>query len=220
MSVTAVLEPPSTIATPPVLETVPASQPATLPKMTVQEYFEFERKQEIRYEYVEGDLIAMPGTSFEHNQIALNISSYINRAFEENDCRVFMEAIRLRVSLNKYRYPDVMAVCETPVTDGEKPPALLNPALAVEVLSDSTEAIDKGEKFFEYQSVPSLTDYVLVSQDTMQVIHCAKQNNSQWLLTTYTALTDTLTFASLGVTISLADIYRKIKFDATNGATP
>lgn len=210
MSVPAVLDLPSTVVSSPVPETVPVSQPVALPKMTVQEYFDFERTQEIRYEYVEGELIAMPGTSFEYNEIAGNIYSYLRRAFEENDCRVFMEAIRLRVSPNKYRYPDVMALCDKPITDGEKPPALLNPSLAVEVLSDSTEATDKGEKFFEYQSVPSLTDYVLASQDTMEVIHYAKQSAIQWTVTIYTAPSDTLTFASLGVTLTLADIYRKV----------
>ncbi len=107
-----------------------------------------------------------------------------------------------------------MALCEEPISDGEKPPALLNPALAVEILSGSTEATDKGDKFFEYQQVLSLTDYLLVSQEKISVIHCAKQNDNQWLLTTYTALTDTLTFASLNITLSLANIYRKLTFDA------
>ncbi len=212
MPATAVLEPPATVAVPPISAPVPPS--AALPKMTVQEYFAFERTQEIRYEYVEGELIAMPGTSFEHNQITLNLSLALERNFGERDCRVFVEAVRLRVSPEKYRYPDVMALCDEPVSDGEKPPALLNPALAVEILSDSTEATDKGDKFFEYQQVPSLTDYLLVAQDKVQAIHCAKQNDSQWLLTTYTKLNDTLTFASLNVSLTLADIYRKLSFDA------
>jgi Uma2 family endonuclease len=212
MSATAVLDPTSTVAVPP--NSVPSPQSSALPKMTVQEYFEFERTQEIRYEYVEGELIAMPGTSLEHNQIVHNFVHFFERAFEENECRVFSESIRLRISSEKYRYPDVMALCEEPVTDGEKPPALLNPSMAVEVLSASTEETDKWDKLFEYQTVASLTDYLLVAQDRVHVVHCVKQSASQWLLTTYTKPTDTLTFPFLNVSMTLADIYRKISFDA------
>jgi Uma2 family endonuclease len=208
MSATAIIEAPALPEVPPV------AAPAPLPKMTVEEYFAFERTQEIRYEYVEGELIAMPGTSYEHNEIAGNIYAFLKIAFKTNNCRVFIESIRLRTSPKKYRYPDVVALCAPPISDGENPPALLNPALAVEVLSSSTEATDKGTKLHEYQAVPSLTDYLLVSQENIWVLHCNKQNERQWTMTTYNDLAEMLTFESLGVTISLADIYEKIAFDA------
>ena len=213
MSATATMETPVLPATSPIAVSVPSATPPTHPKMTVQEYFAFERTQEIRYEYVEGELIPMPGTSFEHNEIAGNIHAYLKTAFRNNNCRVFIEAIRLRTSPQKYRYPDVVALCESPISDGEKPPALLNPALVVEVLSDSTEATDRGKKLDEYQSVDSLKDYLLVAQDKVFILHCAKQNERQWTMTRYTDLAETITLDALGVSLPLAEIYLKITFD-------
>ena len=188
----------------------PAAPP--VPKISVQEYFEIERQSDIRYEYVEGELIAMPGVSLSHNEITLNIALAAKIALRGRDCRVYAEAVRVRVSPTQYRYPDVVAVCGERETDGENPPALLTPNLIVEVLSTSTEAKDKGEKFSEYKKMPTLTDYVLAAQDEIAVTHYVKQNARQWLITEHTELTDVLTFASLGVTLSLADIYAEIVF--------
>ena len=179
-----------------------------------------ERASDIRYEYVEGEIIPMLGDSLAHNQIAGNFSVFLDRAFGDRDCAVYIESIRLRVSPTKYRYPDVLALCGEPVTDGKNPPALLNPMLVVEVLSPSTQAIDQGEKFFEYWHIPGLTDYVLVAQEAVSVTHCARQNDRQWSATEYTSLTDSLTFASLGVTLALSDIYRKMVFPAPVATVP
>ena len=123
-------------------------------RFTLEEYFALEAASEIRYEYDDGELISMAGTSFEHNRIVGNFYTAFDRAFEDNDCRVFIEAIRFRVSPTKYRYPDVMALCGEPLTEGRKPPALLNPAVVIEVLSDSTRNTDMGKKIEEYLDLP------------------------------------------------------------------
>ena len=138
-------------------------------KFTVAEYFALERASEIRYEYVEGDLIPMPGVTLPHNRISLNFSIAFDRIFDTRAGEVFIEAVRVRVSPTQYRYPDVVAICGEPETDGEKPPALLNPSVIVEVLSASTEATDKREKFEQYRRMPSLTDYILAAQDRVAV---------------------------------------------------
>ena len=202
--------PPAVPFAPPPL---PAAAPAA-PKFTVQQYFEIERQSEIRYEYVEGELIAMPGVTLPHNEITLNIALGVKTAFQGRDCRVYAEAVRVRVSPTQYRYPDVVAICGERVTDGENPPALLNPGVIVEVLSSSTEAKDKGEKFAEYKRMASLTDYVLAAQDEILVTHYVRQSPRQWTITDYTELTDALTFAALGVTLTVADIYSGIAFPA------
>ena len=183
-------------------------------KFTVAEYFALERASEIRYEYVEGDLIPMPGVTLPHNQISGNFYIAFDRAFGDRACAVYIEAVRVRVSPTQYRYPDVVAICGEPETDGEKPPALLNPSVIVEVLSASTEATDKREKFEQYRRMPSLTDYILAAQDRVAVTHYARQGPNQWTLTDYAALTDTLTFAALDATLSLAAIYRKVEIAA------
>ena len=196
-----------------VLTAPPPVAGSPVPKISVQEYFAIERQSEIRYEYVEGELIAMPGVSLPHNEITLNIALAAKIALRGRDCRVYAEAVRVRVSPTQYRYPDVVAVCGERETDGENPPALLTPSLIVEILSASTEANDKGEKFTEYKKVPTLTDYVTVAQDEIAVTHYVKQNAAQWLITEHTELTQVLTFASLGVTLPLSDIYAEIAIE-------
>lgn len=179
-------------------------------KIPVEEYFALERVSEIRHEYVEGNVIPMPGESLAHNQIAGNFHTRFAIAFADRNCSVYMESVRVRVSPAKYRYPDVIALCGEPLTDNDNPPALLNPAMIVEVLSSSTQATDRGEKLFEYQQMPGLSDYVLAAQETVFVSHYARQGADRWTLTEHTKLTDTLTFISLDVTLTLADIYRKV----------
>ncbi len=194
--------------------------------MSVEKYLEWERDSEIRYEYVDfyaipkdgveilanGDIRAMSGESPEHNQIAGNVYVKFDREIDERSCNVYFECIRLRVSEAKYRYPDVAALCGPPQFDTANPPCLLNPSVVVEVLSPSTQREDRGEKFDEYKQLPTLTDYVLIAQDRMFVSHYVRQNATQWMISDYQQPTDVLTFAALGVSISLADMYRKIVF--------
>ena len=194
--------------------------------MSVEEYLEWERDSEVRYEYVDfyaipkdgvevledGEIRAMSGESPGHNRIAGNIYVSFDREIGDRPCEVYFESIRLRVSPTKYRYPDVAALCGPAQFDAAKPPCLLNPSVLVEVLSPSTQRTDQNEKFTEYKRILTLTDYVLIAQDRMFVTHYARQSATQWLITDYTQLGDTLTFATLNVSITLADMYRRIVF--------
>ena len=157
----------------------------------------------------------MPGVFLPHNRISGNFFVAFDPA-----CETFIEAVRARVSPTQYRYLDVVAIDGEPETDGEKLPALLNPGVIVEVLSASTEATDKREKFYEYWQMPRLTDYVLAAQDKIAVTHYVRESAKQWRITDYTDLSDTLTFATLGVTVSLAEIYRKVVFATPPPAAP
>jgi Uma2 family endonuclease len=127
-----------------------------------------------------------------------------------------MEGIRVRVTPTQYRYPDVVVLCGEPRFDLETPPALLNPSVIVEVLSPSTEAFDRDEKFVEYRQIAGLSDYVLVAQDQLLVIHYKRESPNRWALTEYTDLSDALTLAPLDVTLSLKDVYRKVLFPGVN----
>lgn len=195
-----------------VVPPVASPAPESPPRVPLQAYFELERTSEMRHEYVEGELIPMAGETLTHNRIALNISIALDRVFEERDCSVCMEGVRVRVTPERYRYPDIVALCGEPILTGDNPTSMINPALIVEVLSPSTQATDRGEKFFEYQTIASLTDYVLASQDRVSVFHWVRQNDRQWMLTEYTDLSDALTFAALDARLSLADVYRKVTF--------
>jgi len=180
--------------------------------MTVQVYLEFERRATVRHEDMDGEVLEMPGDTPEHNQIVGNIYRNLSNQFEERECDVYFENIRVRVSPSQHRYPDVVALCGEPQFDSDYPPSLLNPAVIFEVLSPSTEAFDQDEKFAEYQQIDGLADYVLVAQYGRLVIHYVRQTPDNWTLTRYRAPSDTLTLATLEVTLALSDIYRKITF--------
>ena len=207
----------------------PASAPWPPPPgvlVSVADYLERERASEIRCEYVngrvtpkdgwleteDGEIRAMAGGSPRHNRLAVSILARFDRAFEDRDCEVFIGDIKVRVVPAQYRYPDVIALCGEADFDNDNPPALLNPSVIVEVLSPSTQAADMGEKFFEYREISTLTDYVLVAQDRIWVLHYARQSANQWTVTDYTNSADNLVLSSLQVTLSLADIYRRVTF--------
>jgi Uma2 family endonuclease len=190
---------------------VPSPRPAA-PKITVEEYLERERRATVRHEYVDGEVLEMPGETPTHNEIAGNIYRKLGNNFEARACKVYMEGIRVRVTPTRYRYPDVVALCGQAQFDSDNPPALLNPFVIFEVLSPSTEEFDKDENFVEYRQVASLTDYVLVAQDEALVIHYTRTAPNRWALTEYTDLSDAFMLASLEVTLALTDVYRQIVF--------
>ena len=194
--------------------------------MPVEEYLKFERDSEIKYEYVDfyaipkegveilenGEIRAMSGVAPPHNRITLNITTKMDNTIGERPCDVYTSDIKVRVSNVKYRYPDVAALCGEAQFDDAAPPCLLNPSVLLEVLSPSTQNIDMGQKFKEYKQIPTLRDYVLIAQDCMLVTHYVRQSAVHWTITDYEQPTDVLTLSTLGVSIPLADIYRKIVF--------
>ena len=194
--------------------------------MSVEEYLKFERDSEIKYEYVDfyaipregveilenGEIRAMSGVAPPHNRITLNITTKMDNTIGERPCDVYTSDIKVRVSNVKYRYPDVAALCGETQFDDADPPCLLNPSVLVEVLSPSTQNIDMGQKFKEYKQIPTLRDYVLIAQDRMEVTHYSRRDLLTWVIEDYTQPTDILTLATLDVSMSLAEIYRKIVF--------
>ena len=180
-------------------------------KISVAEYLELLRKSDERLEYVDGVVIAMAGESLPHNEVAGNIYSELKVEFRGRSCKVYFEGIKIRVSSTQYRYPDVVALCGTPQIDSQEPPSLLNPQVIFEVLSPSTEEFDKGDKFAEYKQIASLMDYILISQEKMNVVHYARQSPTQWIVTEFTNAEDIIVLAPLGVSLTIAAIYQEIE---------
>lgn len=210
-----IAEAPVPLAVPaPTIASAPPVTPklSPVPEVTVEQYLEMERRSKVRHEYVDGKVIAMAGESLAHNRIARNIVVKLETNFADNACETFMENIRVRVTPTRYRYPDVVALCGEAQIDDTNPPALLNPAVIFEVASPSTENEDRDEKWTEYQQLPSVTDYVLVAQNVVQVMHYVRESEERWVITIYHDLQNALTLASLNTTLPLADIYRKIVF--------
>lgn len=184
---------------------------ASPPLVTPQEYLARERRAESKAEYVSGRVYAMTGASREHNLIALNIGRELSIQFRGRPCEAYVSDMRVKVTpTGMYTYPDVVAVCGPPEFEDEAVDTLLNPTVIVEVLSPSTEAYDRGEKFAHYRRLPLLREYVLVAQDRVRVEHYGRRGDNEWVLTEHDALDDTLPLPALDAGLRLADIYERV----------
>ena len=188
------------------------SSAAIEPRHTAEEYLALEREAEYKSEYVNGHIVAMSGASRRHNIVAGNISREISTQLRGRPCESYISDMRVRVSeTGLYTYPDVVAVCGDIRFADDQNDTLLNPTLIVEVLSSSTEAYDRGDKFAHYRRLESLQDYLLVSQETARVEHYVRQGE-KWVLSEASALTDMVQLASIQCNLALEDIYDKVQF--------
>ncbi|EDN71041.1 protein of unknown function DUF820 [Beggiatoa sp. PS] len=184
-----------------------------LATLTPEEYLAIERQAQYKSEYFEGEMFAMSGASPEHNQIAANVLAEIHTQLKKRPCRVFMSDMRVKVSpTGLYTYPDVVAFCDPPRFDDKQKDTLLNPLVIIEVLSDSTEAYDRGKKFQHYRTLDSLQEYLLIAQDKCQIEHYVRQTNNQWLLLEINELESTIDLPSIQCSLALSDIYDKVEF--------
>lgn len=184
------------------------------PRYTLEEYFELELASEERYEYFNGEVFCMSGVSPNHGQIESNLNLELRLALRERRCRVFPANIRIKVpAAPPYRYPDLAVVCEKPIYEeigGIE--ALTNPALLIEVLSPSTEAYDRGDKFSHYKSIPSFREYLLVAQHRPHLTHYVKQSDGKWDYEETNDLTSNLDLPSVGCVLALSEVYRDVEF--------
>ena len=177
---------------------------------TPEEYIALERKAEYKSEYFDGHIIAMSGASSEHNLIIGDIFYGLYPELRRRGCLVYTSEMRVRPQPREsYFYPDVVVVCGEPEFEDDVFDTLLNPIVIVEVLSPSTEAYDRGEKFARYKHLVSLQEYLLVSQDKVWVEHY-RRHGTQWVLSHYRALADVLPLPSIGCELPLRDIYARV----------
>lgn len=175
--------------------------------MSYAEYLEAERVAETRHEYLRGEVYAMAGGSPEHARLAAAVSGELRVALRDKPCAVFSSDLRVRIEeTDRTTYPDVTVVCgerQVSVVDRD---ALTNPTLIVEILSDSTESDDRGEKFAHYRRIASLQEYVLVSQRARR-IEVFRRTADGWTLHE-AGPTETLQLASIDATLSVDELYR------------
>ncbi|HYE74343.1 MAG TPA: Uma2 family endonuclease, partial [Blastocatellia bacterium] len=156
---------------------------------------------------------AMAGAPRRHNLIVGNVFRKIGNQLEGKSCETYSSEMKVRIPhTGKYNYPDVVVVCGKPIFSDEREDILLNPKLIIEVLSPSTEARDRGEKFREYRSIESFTEYVLISQDKLSADHFVKQND----IWTIREVEEEITLFSIPCTLKFADIYERIEFTESN----
>jgi Uma2 family endonuclease len=190
-------------------------------KITYAEYLALEEASvDVKHELIAGEVVAMSGGSPEHGALAMAFGALLQNALRGRPCRVFSSDVRVRVAATGLAaYPDVSVVCGKLETDAEDVNALTNPVLLVEVLSDSTEARDRGVKAAHYRHIPSLREYVLVSQREPHVEVHRRNEAGRWELFEYES-GGQAELASVGCTIAVDDLYRDPLAGPTSNGPP
>jgi Uma2 family endonuclease len=170
--------------------------------LSVEEYLEGEEISTVKHEYVGGVVYAMSGASDAHNTIALNIAAALKGKLRGGQCRVFMSDVKARLADDEFYYPDVMVCCDPRDVD---PRFKKYPKVIVEVLSESTERIDRGEKFLKYRQSESLEEYILVAQSHMEVL--AHRRSNGWKAEVLRGPGAELRVKSIEFSMQLGDIY-------------
>ena len=179
--------------------------------ITPEEYLKAERQAAFKSEYYDGQVFAMAGATLRHTRIATNLVIELGAALKGGRCQVFNSDLRVHIpATGLYTYPDASVVCGDPVvfqTDN-----LQNPVVIAEVLSKSTQHHDRTTKFLDYQSIPSLKEYLLVSQQSRLLTQCTRSPGGEWRIETLSDATAPVEFpgvrlSSLGVELTFEQIY-------------
>jgi Uma2 family endonuclease len=188
-------------------------------RLAEAEYLEIERSAEFKSEFFAGEMFAMAGGSPTHNLIAGNVVRELGNQLKRRPCRVFPSNQRVKVSeTGLYTYPDVTVVCGELRVDDERRDTLLNPTLIVEVLSESTEAYDRGDKFGHYRRLESLQEYVMIAQDRPRIERYTRRAEShEWLLLEVSDPRGVVVLPSVGCELALAEVYDKVEFPEDSG---
>jgi len=187
---------------------------AIKPKYTPQEYLDIERKAETKSEYFNGEIFALAGASKKHNIIVANIIIELGAQLKKRLCQIYPSDMRVKVSqTGLYVYPDVSVVCGDPKFEDEHYDVLLNPTLIAEVLSESTEAYDRGKKFEHYRKIESLKEYLLIAQDKHSIEQFIKQNDGSWLFLETSDSEGTVRLRSINCELLISDVYHKVELE-------
>lgn len=186
-------------------------QAAPIDYYTPEEYLALENQSQTRHEYIDGAIIPMVGGLPNHNLIVGNIAAALNFALKRQPYYVFVTDQRLWIPRKRlYTYPDVMVVAGEIQLQAGRRDTITNPTMIVEVLSESTQAYDQGDKFKAYRTIPSFEEYVLISQSSYQVEHYHKTGLKQWLFSEVEGQDSVLTLNTVPFEIALFDLYDKV----------
>jgi Uma2 family endonuclease len=178
---------------------------------TPEEYLALERQAQCKSEYYAGEISAMAGASRWHNLIVTNVLRELSTQLKGRPCTTYPSDMRVKVNpTGLYSYPDVTVVCGEAQFEDNQQDTLLNPTLIVEVLSESTEAYDRGGKFAHYRKLASLMEYVLIAQTKPHIEHYVRQPDNRWLLAEADSLHDSIHLPSIDCHLALAEVYDKV----------
>lgn len=194
----------------------------TKPYYTAEDYLKIERSSDERYEFLDGEIYSMAGESDAHGEICVNLVGEIRSQIKSTHCRLRSKDTKVRsgadlqnarTTRGMFSYPDAVVFCGELQHHDEFKDVLINPSIIIEVLSESTEEFDRGEKFMRYRNWnPTLTDYILVSQDKPVVEHYVRQENGTWILHEHRGLTAAFKIDSINCDLKLAEIFDRVQF--------
>ncbi len=174
-----------------------------------EQYLELERKAEFKSELINGEMYAMAAVTRKHNRIALNVASFLNNFLQGKPCRIYFADLRVQVSkAGMFTYPDLVITCGNEIMADKRQDTLLNPKCILEILSDSTEKYDRGEKFSHYQNLESLEEYILISQNQTKAESFLRQDDNKWLYQKVEGLENEFSIHSVDAKIKMEEIYR------------
>jgi len=188
---------------------------------TISDYLNRERDSLEKHEYRDGEILAMSGGSARHSLISANVIRELGNRLKGKPCRVYDSNLRIRIPRSVlYTYPDASVVCDAPQVDPDDPlkETVINPTVVVEILSPSTEAYDRGEKFGRYRQLDSLKQYVLVSQSMPRIELFLRHGDGAWLFTAFSGVEATADLASLRITLALSEVYAGVDFSEELGS--
>ena len=179
--------------------------------MTVEEYIEFEEQSDVRHEFINGNLIPMPGTTDDHNEICFNITALLKQTLSKQGFRIYSEGVKAQISSEKdYTYPDVMVTSD--LRDLEDRYIKKYPSVIFEVISKNSRVEDSVDKFSRYTNIKSLQNYILVDSEKMYVEVRTKQANGEWEASTYLQADKTFPVPALKLEFNLEAVYEGVSF--------
>lgn len=181
---------------------------------TVEEYLHMEASAGTKHEYVEGDVVAMAGATREHNEIVANLIREVGVCLKGKECAIYPSDFRVTTPAGKsYFYPDASVVCGSLQLQPDVFDTLQNPVIIFEVMSEGTENIDRGYKFFHYQQIPFLQEYILIDSRERLVERIFRQSDNSWKFDKLLP-NEALELSSIGCTLSLDDIYYRVQISS------
>ncbi len=187
--------------------------PESAKPLTEAEYLELDRAAEFKSEFFGGEMFAMAGGTPMHSLIATNLAAELRSRLKGSPCLPFNSDLRLKVEATSlFTYPDLSVVCGPLRFAPSTTDTIVNPTLLAEVLSDSTEAYDRGKKFEHYRRIPTLREYLLISQREPRLEAFMRGEHGPWELREATGLGGSLPIPSMGITISLAEVFANVQF--------
>ncbi|MBF0121385.1 MAG: Uma2 family endonuclease [Desulfobacterales bacterium] len=179
--------------------------------MTENEYLEMERDSEIKHEYYQGEIFAMAGASYKHNSIVSNVIRELGNQLRKKPCQVLPGDMKIHIKdTDKYVYPDVIVVCGEKKFLDDKKDVLMNSTVIIEVLSDSTESYDRGDKFAYYRNLDGLKEYLLISQKRKKMEKFLKDKDGFWHFFETDNNNNEMILESIECKLCLNDVYEKV----------